>query len=362
MFPNQTADQRLAMVPEILSQIFEGSWRGEQVRSARVSRFWCNLVLNLIWKRLDDLGVLFRLLAPLTPSNGVIAFTRALTSKDWARFNYYANFYEGDDSHAITMLAEALPRLSSLESLTLPICWFTPAVVDAAASSEHHAITYRELSTITRLTALQSDGIRHTMPLQLVADDIIAIARALPNLSDLSLNPALDVAAASTLVVSVLSPPCDLCLISLGLYLNAANEHIPPPPSIDEELQQAVPEKVGFASLRKLTVWFSSLASPVPLAVYLSNILPPGCVLIFGSYGELRPEEPGPTAYSYVQASASPRDANWSIASRPRCSLSLTLTGLSMVTIDLASFLFFIYIGTAHINMMPAAASCAQAL
>lgn len=32
------------------------------------------------------------------------------------------------------MLAEALPGLSSLESLTLPIYWFTPAVVDAAAS------------------------------------------------------------------------------------------------------------------------------------------------------------------------------------------------------------------------------------
>lgn len=72
MFPNQTADQRLAMIPEILSQIFEGSWRGDQVRSPRVSRFWCNLVLNLIWRRLDDLGVLFRLLAPLTTSNGVI--------------------------------------------------------------------------------------------------------------------------------------------------------------------------------------------------------------------------------------------------------------------------------------------------
>lgn len=41
-----------------------------------MSRFWCNLVLSLIWKRLDDLGVLFRLLALLTTSNGVIAFTR----------------------------------------------------------------------------------------------------------------------------------------------------------------------------------------------------------------------------------------------------------------------------------------------
>lgn len=99
------------------------------------------------------------------------------------------------------------------------------------------------------------------------------------------------VAAVSTLVVSVVSPLRDL--ISLGLYLNAANEHIPPPPSIEEELQQAVPEKVEFASLRKLTVWFSSLSSPVPLAVYLSSVLPPGCVLISGSYGELRPEDPG---------------------------------------------------------------------
>ncbi|KAG9224508.1 hypothetical protein CCMSSC00406_0002341 [Pleurotus cornucopiae] len=140
------------------------------------------------------------------------------------------------------------------------------------------------------------------MPLQLVADDIIAIARALPNLSDLSLNPAPDVAAASTLVVSVLSPLRDLCpnLISLGLYLNAANEHIPPPPSIDEELQQAAPEKVEFASLRELTVWFSSLSSPVPLAVYLSSILPPRCVLISDSYEDVEARRAGEEAQRFI--------------------------------------------------------------
>ncbi len=303
-------------------------------------------------------------------------------------------FDEGDDSHAITMFAEALPKLSSLESLTLPLHWFTPAVVDAAAScvsldelstaplngerddielfeydqlyslslrndgfsglrslsiiltfhraakfisqghhfhvlthfeaqspyyivrpheyeailsalsescsglesivlstaeprelreeeTEHDAITYHELSSITRLTALQSVDIHHTMPLQLVAEDVIAIARALPNLTALSLTPAPAVDATSTLVVSILSPLRDLCpnLRSLGLYLNAEDEHIPPPPSIDEELRQAVPEKVEFASLKKLNVRWSSLSSPVQLAVYLSYILPLGCVL-----------------------------------------------------------------------------------
>ncbi|KAF9493293.1 hypothetical protein BDN71DRAFT_1591153 [Pleurotus eryngii] len=299
-------------------------------------------------------------------------------------------FDEGDDSHAITMLAEALPGLSSLESLTLLIYWFTPTMVEAAAScahlaglstatldgdrddinpfeydqlyslslrddrflvlhflsiilpfyhmaefisqghhfnaltrfkaespysiidlheykevlsalsascsglesitlstaqprenvAEHNTITYRDLSTVTRLTALQSIGIYHTM-LQFVAEDVIAIARVLPNLTDLSLNPVPDVAAASTLYVSILLPLHDLCsnLILLGLYLNAADEHIPPPPPIDEELRQAVHEKMEFARLRKLTVWLSSLSSPVPLAVYLSSILSPGCVL-----------------------------------------------------------------------------------
>ncbi|KAF4596170.1 hypothetical protein EYR40_008148 [Pleurotus pulmonarius] len=487
MFPDQTAGQRVAMIPEILGQVFECSARGDQVRSARVNRFWCDVALSLVWERLVDLRVLFRLLAPLNTNDGMIAFARVLTSKDWARFDYYARrvrevvqsprrpalhpslvteimstrgpaellpnlsrmhfdgqrplrhlhlflhpnvtrlaisrqsgnallgailfslptktpsithislsedmvvLDEGDDSHARTMFAEALPVLSSLRSLTLPLHWFTPAVVDAAAfcvsldelstaplkgerddielfeydqlyslslrhdgfpglrslsiilpfhraamfisqdhrfhvlthfeaqspydivrpheydailsalsescsglesivlstaepreeETEHEAITYHELSSITQLIALQSVDIHHTMPLQLFAEDVIAMARALPNLTTLSLNPAPAVDAASTLVVSILSSLRDLCqnLTSLGLYLNAEDEHIPPPPSIDEELRQAVPEKVEFASLKKLTVRLSSLSSPAQLAVYLSYILPLGCVL-----------------------------------------------------------------------------------
>ncbi len=72
MFPNQTAGQRVAMIPEILSQVFEGSARGDQVRSARVNRFWCDFALSLVWERLVDLRVLFRLLAPLNTNDGVI--------------------------------------------------------------------------------------------------------------------------------------------------------------------------------------------------------------------------------------------------------------------------------------------------
>ncbi|KAG9224512.1 hypothetical protein PLEOSDRAFT_161660 [Pleurotus ostreatus PC15] len=298
----------------------------------------------------------------------------------------------GDNtSNAIAMLAEALPGLTLLRSLTLPIPWFTPAMVDAVASCsslhklststladeganielfdydqlyslslpssgfpaisilsvvlpfpraakfisqgshfntltrfeaqspdsivepheykvilsalskycpnletitlcatvprgdarEDDAITYRELSSITQFTALRLVSFRHIMPFQLDTKNIVAIARALPNLTTLVLNPDPHFPTASPLAVSVLSVLRDLCpnLVSLGLYVNAADEHIPPPPANDDEHRRALPASAEFTSLKRFAIGWSSLLSPISLAVYLSSVLPDDCAL-----------------------------------------------------------------------------------
>ncbi len=73
---NPTAGQRLALIPEVLSKILQGCERGDQARSARVCKFWVDIASGLFWETVEDLRVLFQLLAPLTTKNGTIVSMR----------------------------------------------------------------------------------------------------------------------------------------------------------------------------------------------------------------------------------------------------------------------------------------------
>ncbi|KAF9493290.1 hypothetical protein BDN71DRAFT_1508658 [Pleurotus eryngii] len=123
----------------------------------------------------------------------------------------------------------------------------------------------------------------HAMPFQLTTVDIVTIARALPKLTTLVLNPAPHIAIASTLAISVLSIFRDLCpnpnLVSLGLYVDAADEHILSPPVNDDENHRVVLTSAEFTSMMSFTIGWSSLSSPIPLALYSSSVLPDNCLL-----------------------------------------------------------------------------------
>ncbi|KAF9497943.1 hypothetical protein BDN71DRAFT_1587897 [Pleurotus eryngii] len=67
--PSLFAVQKISS-PEILGQIFKD--------------------LSTDHKRIREIEVLLRLLAPPAVKDGKVAFTQPLTTRDWARFDYYA--------------------------------------------------------------------------------------------------------------------------------------------------------------------------------------------------------------------------------------------------------------------------------
>ncbi|KAL4262817.1 hypothetical protein AB1N83_004708 [Pleurotus pulmonarius] len=81
-----------SLPPELLCQIFDSDTLqyDDQVIFARVCKSWCDIVASLIWKKVPNIEVLFRLLAPFTLRDEKLAFDRSLKPEDWERFDYYA--------------------------------------------------------------------------------------------------------------------------------------------------------------------------------------------------------------------------------------------------------------------------------
>lgn len=141
-------------------------------------------------------------------------------------------------------------------------------------------VTFNELSPIMRFKGLEALNLQHTMPFQLVAEEVVTMVRALPKLTYITLNSSPDFESATTLNVSVLAslyklrPNIDM----LGLYLDASAERIPPPASDDEYVPASL-RPVGSPDSVEVNLSVSYLTAPIPLAMYLSRVLPPSWYL-----------------------------------------------------------------------------------
>ncbi|KAF4596171.1 hypothetical protein EYR40_008147 [Pleurotus pulmonarius] len=145
------------------------------------------------------------------------------------RFHVTSPWFESPDVYR-SMLATLSARCPNLEALFLGM-----APVYAPAD-DFAAITFNDIKIVTRLSCLKHLYLHHPRPLHITTEDVVTIARALPSITTLSLNPTPTTDEPSTLSVGVLSPLLAHCpnLDLLMLYMNTSEENIPPPPS-DEE-------------------------------------------------------------------------------------------------------------------------------
>ncbi|KAI0048113.1 hypothetical protein FA95DRAFT_1558387 [Auriscalpium vulgare] len=82
---------RALAIPELLSIVCSYSTTAENARNALVSRQWNSVALDHIWKEVDNLYYILRILVPMHSRNDhPFAFTRPPTQQDWTRFAPYA--------------------------------------------------------------------------------------------------------------------------------------------------------------------------------------------------------------------------------------------------------------------------------
>ncbi|KAF4571646.1 hypothetical protein EYR36_008988 [Pleurotus pulmonarius] len=211
-----------------------------------------------------------------------------------AKLSLQADVFHAPSAEVESLLAETLSKLPSLTSLHLPPWWITPTIANTAASCpklRELLSSFGPMDIAEWMTPDESGGFKSMMstslptdsfpslnnltipmsfarardvvsqegdyfhkltrfhvtspwfespdvyrPLHITTEDVVTIARALPSITTLSLNPTPTTDEPSTLSVGVLSPLLAHCpnLDLLMLYMNTSEENIPPPPS-DEE-------------------------------------------------------------------------------------------------------------------------------
>lgn len=243
----------MSLPPEILRQIFDLDHLqfGDQVTIARVCKAW-----------VPNIEVLFRLLAPFMIKDGKLVFARSLSAEDWERFNYHACRVHdlnqiGWPLHPCALLTALSDYCPNLEHLM-----FHTTLIQRTPADQCYCPTYDELKPLTRLSGLQPPFLQHTKPFQLAPEDFITIVRALPSLTGLNFNTMPDITTALTLNISILSMLRDLCPIlrSLGLYLDAREHYILPPPSGEGDDVQGRDRRPPLRH-RTCAVFFCSLAT-----------------------------------------------------------------------------------------------------
>lgn len=201
--------------------------------------------------------------------------TKVLLQGDYfsklTRFQVASPWIESPGAYR-ALLATLSTRCPNLEILSLTMSPVYPPTHDFAA------ITFEDLKPVTRLSGLQYLYLHYPRPLQITAEDVVAIARTLPSIAVLSLNPTPNIDDVSPLGVGVISPLLALCpkLYDLKLYMNTADEHIPPPPS-DEASRRAAAASAELTGLETLDAGSSSVSSPIAVAIFLSRVLPSRC-------------------------------------------------------------------------------------
>ncbi|KAG8986311.1 hypothetical protein FRB94_002893 [Tulasnella sp. JGI-2019a] len=80
-------------IPDILEEILERSSDSARAVAARLSSQWLDVALEKLWKDLDSVLPLLKLISPLSGGGNtetIISFTHALNDVDWSRFSAYA--------------------------------------------------------------------------------------------------------------------------------------------------------------------------------------------------------------------------------------------------------------------------------
>ncbi|KAI0738351.1 hypothetical protein C8Q80DRAFT_1347940 [Daedaleopsis nitida] len=86
-----TITQRVLNIPELLELIFSFLEVSDNARNARVCKSWTEVALDLLWREVDHLPRLLRILAPIEECDEEDRFARSLEPGDWANFMRYAS-------------------------------------------------------------------------------------------------------------------------------------------------------------------------------------------------------------------------------------------------------------------------------
>ncbi|KAG8915799.1 hypothetical protein FRC00_013568 [Tulasnella sp. 408] len=81
---------RMLAVHEIVSNILQNAQRQDQAVAARVSTLWRDIAVDWLWRELDSVLPLLRLLAPLADTSTGLAFAQRIETQKWVRFRYYS--------------------------------------------------------------------------------------------------------------------------------------------------------------------------------------------------------------------------------------------------------------------------------
>lgn len=139
-------------------------------------------------------------------------------------------------------------------------------------------LAWNDIQPVLSLTNLVSFELRWDRPLQVTQENIEEIAVKWPSLKVLLLNCEPTVPAEpSSLTLHALLPFARHCpkIEELGLYISASGEEadLPLPSSVDIR---------PFKSLKRLCMGLSRISDPGPVALFLSQVCPPGCEVTSG--------------------------------------------------------------------------------
>ncbi|KAG9047628.1 hypothetical protein FS837_001821 [Tulasnella sp. UAMH 9824] len=81
---------RVLAVHEIVSNILRNVERHGLAMAARVSRLWSDIAPDWLWRELDSVLPLLRLLSPLAATSAGLGFAEKIEPRNWERFRHYA--------------------------------------------------------------------------------------------------------------------------------------------------------------------------------------------------------------------------------------------------------------------------------
>ncbi|KAG8215667.1 hypothetical protein J3R82DRAFT_7541 [Butyriboletus roseoflavus] len=155
---------RVLFISELLDIIFNFLDRDSNVRNACVCKRWSNIALDIVWKEVDDLLHLFRLLKPIRPQEDAFeyVFETLPEASDWSKFEKYASRVrsfkfrpENYELEIWPLLDDVARTRTSLEILpnmhTLEWIYTTPAHMERCKLFLHRRLRHLSVTTPSQL-------------------------------------------------------------------------------------------------------------------------------------------------------------------------------------------------------------------
>lgn len=198
---------RVLFIPELLGIIFGFVDEDDHVNNACVCKQWSEIALDIIWWEVDDLSRLLALLRPYKIKGRYNLFDGLPDSRDWARFQKYANrvrilrFQQDSDVHYTGLLddmartrttLDMLPNLHTLEWIYEDVDCMERATLFMHPRLRHLIISapplsYKEkvsfvLDVCVRAPHLHSLDLRVPYRVQYIETAILELLQGLPDL------------------------------------------------------------------------------------------------------------------------------------------------------------------------------------